>query len=55
MLISPTEYRNPNNTIRIAVAMIFTGNRHMFSPELPAEQSLARVLQLTANDEKISS
>ena len=38
-LIWPKKYRNSNNTIRTAVGMIFNANRHMFSPELPAEQS----------------
>ena len=52
MLISLTKYRNPNNTIRDDVAMIITANLQMFSPEIPAEQSLARVLQLTGNNEK---
>ena len=37
VLFSPTQHHNPNNTIRTAVTIIFTANRHMFSPELPAE------------------
>ena len=52
MLISLTKYRNPNSTIRDDVAMIITANLQMFSLEIPAEQSLARVLQLTGNNEK---
>ena len=52
MRISPTKNHNPNNTIRAAVAMIFTPKWHMFSPELIAEQSLARVLLLNTNSEK---
>ena len=46
MLISLTKYRSPNNTIRVVVAMSFTANLRMFSPEIPAEQLLARVLLL---------
>ena len=52
MVISLTKYRNPNNTIRVAVTMNFTAN-WQFSPELPAVQSLVRVLLLTANNENL--
>ena len=44
------KYRNPNYTIRVAVAMLFTVNLQMFSPAIPAEWSLARVLLLTAKN-----
>ena len=50
MLISPTKYGNPNIGIFTAMAC-FTANQHMFSPELPAEKSMAQVLPLTASTE----
>ena len=31
MLLSPTKYRNPNNTIRVALAYSFTAKLHLFS------------------------
>ena len=52
MLIPSKKYLNSNNTIRVVVTKIFTANLHMFSPEIPSEQSLARVILLAANNEE---
>ena len=52
---SETSGEMPKNTIRLALATSFTAKLHLVSPNIPAEQSLARVLLLNANNEKISS
>ena len=53
--MSLTKYHNSNNTIRVAVVMMFIGNLQIFSPKVPAEQSLTRFLLLTAHNEKAIS
>ena len=37
LTVKPTKYRNPSNTIRVAVAISFTAKLYLVSPKIPAE------------------
>ena len=51
MLSSPTKIPQFKQYDSHYCGMIFTANHHMFSLELPAEKSMARVLPLTAKND----
>ena len=53
MSISPTRLHNPDYTIRSRLTTSFTAELHVYSPKIPTEKYLARVLLLNVNGEKI--
>ena len=53
VLIWPTGYRNPKNTIRAVLDPSFIAKLPLDPHKIHAEQLLARVLQLNTNNDQI--